>query len=93
MQSSIRGQVPAIELGYSLGKKEKGTSDILDYLKTDLSDRVGEIAGAQAKIEATVQTSLDAAAGKATQQLQAAETKANAQNVKAAADLKRCGSH
>ena len=75
MDSSIRGQVPAIELGYRLGEQSKGTSSILDYLKTDLSDRVSEIAGAQTKIEAAVQTSLDAASGKTTQQLLSAETK------------------
>ena len=71
--------MPAISLGYTFGQQSKGTSAILDYLKTDLSDRVAEIAGAQSKIEATVQTNLDAASGKTTQQLADAQTKSNKQ--------------
>jgi hypothetical protein len=82
MDANIRGQVPALELGYTLGEQSKGLSAagaVLDYLKTDLSDRVTEISGAQAKIEATVSASLSAAAAKSTQQLAEAETKTNGQ--------------
>jgi hypothetical protein len=78
MASDIRGQVPALELGFTLGEQSKGTNVILDYLKTELSDRVADIAGAQNKIEASVQSTLDSATAKTTKQLTDAETKAAA---------------
>lgn len=107
MATDIRGQIPAVNLGYNVGvaagKAASASVEILDYLKTDLSDRVEKIDGAQGEIEQSVQRSLDAAKSNTAKQLSEAaaasktqladqksdvDTKISALSTKVAADLK-----
>lgn len=107
MATDIRGQIPAVNLGYNVGvasgKAASASVEILDYLKTDLSDRVEKIDGAQGEIEQSVQRSLDAAKSNTDKQLSEAaaasktqladqksdvDTKISALSTKVAADLK-----
>ena len=71
------GTVAALEMGYALGKQDGGSNAVLDYLKTDLSDRVTGI-GEEQK---SAGTKLAAATS-------AIDAKLVAQNAKAAADFK-----
>jgi len=81
MAESLRGytagSIGAINLGYKVGVVDGGSNAVLEYLKEDLSDRVDGIKDAQDAVGiklATIESDVTA--------------KLNAQNVKAAADLK-----
>ena len=71
-----------LNLSYKVGVVDGGSNAILDYLKNDLSDRVNDI-----------KTKQEAVGEKVTTISSEVTAKMDAQNVKAAADLKRCGSH